>query len=69
MAASLETRLIDMMYELEEEYRGLLERRQANRRSLNDLIAQDLLDTDKVAAIREVYPERAARGSKQNEGE
>lgn len=60
---TLESKLIERMYELESTYRELLETRQANRRSLNDLIAQDLLDADTVAAVREIYPERAPRGS------
>lgn len=62
-SVTLEAKLIERMNEIEDDYRALLEQRAANRRSLNDLIAQDLLSPEQVAAVRETYPERAPRGS------
>lgn len=53
--------LIDKMYELQETYESVLSVREKNRRTLRDLADQNLLTEEQVAAITEVYPERAAR--------
>ena len=60
---TLEERLIDKAYELQEQYQGLLEIRQANRNSLRDLTKQGMLSSEQVTEVNEIYPERAARGS------
>ena len=60
---TLEDRLIDRMYELEEQYRDILDARAANRRSLRDLVSQGMLSNEQVTAINEIYKERAPRGS------
>jgi hypothetical protein len=64
MAKSLEERLIDRMYELEETYRVTLEQRATNRRSLRDLLTQGMLSEEQAIAVEEHYPERAPRGSR-----
>lgn len=66
---SLEDRLIDRMYELEETYRSVLEQRTINRRSLRDLLIQGLLSDEQATAVEETYPERAPRGSRSGQAE
>lgn len=61
---SLEDRLIDRMHELEESYRNTLEARARNRRSLRDLLLDGMLSDEQALAVEEIYPERAARGSR-----
>lgn len=62
-AKSLEERLLDKMYELDEQYRTILETRASNRTVLRDLVKQGVLTPDQNDAINEMYPERAARGT------
>jgi hypothetical protein len=58
MAKGLTDILIDKAHELEEQYREILEKRAANRRSLRDLDAQELLTAEQSALVEELYPQR-----------
>lgn len=62
-AKGLDERLIDRMFELEEQYRNILEARTRNRNSLRDLANDGMLSAEQAAAVRETYRERAPRGS------
>lgn len=55
---------LDRMYEMDETYRNTLAARATNRDLLRGLIAEgDVFTTEQVAAIKEVYPDRAARAT------
>lgn len=58
---ALQDVLIDKMYELQEQYDGVLATREKNRRTLRDLAEQGVLSDEQTAQVYEVYPERAAR--------
>jgi hypothetical protein len=64
--ATLEVRLLDRMVVLENEYRELLEARAANRRTLRDLVADNMLTDEQAMAVLEIYPERASRTSSED---
>lgn len=59
----LAAQLIDKMFEYQETYEEVLSKREVNRRSLRDLMAQDLLTDEQAGQVLEVYPERAPRKS------
>jgi hypothetical protein len=60
---TLEEKLFDKMYELDEQYRAVLDTRASNRTVLRDLVKQGVLTAEQDAAVNEMYPERAARGT------
>lgn len=64
MAAAAKTMgeiLLNKGHELQEEHKALLAKRAANRRSLRDLDAQELLTEDESDQVGELYPERRTR--------
>lgn len=68
-AKTLQDQLLDKATELQETYKDLLEERDANRKVLRDLVRQGLLSEDQQDMVDEIYPERAPRKSKDDEGD